>query len=104
MACGHNLAAVRSGIAEWTPNFRAAYDAADTTPRSFRCPPTTTGLPFSDGSNSSSTDTKKASMSTWKIVRCGVILRDCSAELQLGCSAGLQTHPDLQSPKNGRGP
>src|ERR1017187_4656121 len=56
-------------MAECTPNFRAAYDAAETTPRSSRCPPTTTGLPFSDGSNNSSTETKKASISTWKMVR-----------------------------------
>src|ERR1039458_7672450 len=70
MACGHSLAAVRSGMAECTPNLRASYDAADTTPRSLRCPPTTTAFPFSDGSNTSSTDTKKASISTWKMVRC----------------------------------
>src|ERR1700739_2379868 len=68
MACGHCLAAVRSGIAEWTPNLRASYDAAETTPRSSRCPPTTTAFPFSEGSKSSSTETKKASMSTWKMV------------------------------------
>src|SRR5580692_463211 len=69
MACGQSLYAVRSGMAECTPNLRAAYDAAETTPRSLRWPPTTTGLPFSDGSKSSSTDTKKASISTWKITR-----------------------------------
>src|SRR5437868_12697000 len=68
MACGQSLYAVRSGIAECTPNFRAAYEAAETTPRSFGRPPTTTGLPRSEGSNSSSTETKKASMSRWKIV------------------------------------
>src|SRR5580704_5027438 len=56
-------------MAECTPNFRAAYDAADTTPRSSRCPPTTTALPLSDGSNNSSTETKNASISTWKMVR-----------------------------------
>src|SRR5215469_9847705 len=69
MACGHCLAAVRSGMAECTPNLRASYEAAETTPRSSRCPPTTTAFPFSDGSYNSSTDTKNASMSTWKIVR-----------------------------------
>src|SRR3954464_15176722 len=57
-------------MAECTPNFRAAYEAAETTPRSSALPPTTTGLPFSDGSRSSSTETKNASMSTWKMVRC----------------------------------
>src|SRR6185437_15669085 len=69
MACGHCLAAVRNGMAECTPNLRASYDAADTTPRSSRWPPTTTALPFSAGLNSSSTETKKASISTWKIIR-----------------------------------
>src|SRR5437764_14153891 len=68
MACGHILAAVRRGMAECTPNLRASYEAAETTPRSSRLPPTTTALPLSDGSKSSSTETKKASMSTWKIV------------------------------------
>src|SRR5580658_2344662 len=68
MACGHKRAAVRNGMAECTPNLRAAYDAADTTPRSFGRPPTTTGRPLSAGSNNSSTDTKNASMSTWKMV------------------------------------
>src|SRR6476660_5153116 len=68
MACGHCLAAVLNGMAECTPNLRASYDAAETTPRSSRCPPTTTALPISSGLNSSSTETKKASISTWKIV------------------------------------
>src|SRR5258708_24853321 len=53
-------------MAECTPNLRAAYDAADTTPRSLGRPPTTTGWPLSEGSNSSSTETKKASISRWK--------------------------------------
>src|ERR1700693_4788629 len=66
MACGHILYAVRRGMADCTPNLRAAYDAADTTPRSLGRPPTTTGLPLREGSNSSSTETKKASMSRWK--------------------------------------
>src|SRR5215470_10888378 len=69
MAWGHSFAAVRKGMAECTPNLRASYEAAETTPRSWRCPPTTTGLPLRDGSKSSSTETKKASMSTWKMVR-----------------------------------
>src|ERR1700730_11378311 len=68
MAWGQSLAAVRRGMAECTPNLRASYDAAETTPRSSRCPPTTTALPFSSGANSSSTETKKASISTWKMV------------------------------------
>src|SRR5450432_1471869 len=76
MACGQSFSAVRSGMAECTPNLRASYDAAETTPRSPRCPPTTTALPFRDGSNSSSTETKKASMSTWKMV----LARDISTE------------------------
>src|SRR3954471_6622208 len=81
MAWGQSLYAVRSGMAECTPNFRAAYEAAETTPRSSGFPPTTTGLPFSEGSRSSSTETKKASMSTWKMVRC---IRDyCRAERRI---------------------
>src|SRR3954453_12152772 len=68
-------------MAECTPNFRAAYEAAETTPRSFALPPTTTGLPLSEGSRSSSTETKKASMSTWKMVRC--IRSYCRAERRL---------------------
>src|SRR3954471_17246250 len=68
-------------MAECTPNFRAAYDAAETTPRSFGLPPTTTGLPLSVGSRSSSTETKKASMSTWKMVRCMELLCRTSVEL-----------------------
>src|SRR3954469_13139743 len=68
-------------MAECTPNFRAAYEAAETTPRSFAFPPTTTGLPLSEGSRSSSTETKKASMSTWKMVRC--IRSYCRAERRL---------------------
>src|SRR4051812_27745200 len=68
-------------MAECTPNFLAAYEAAETTPRSFALPPTTTGLPLSEGSRSSSTETKKASMSTWKMVRC--IRSYCRAERRL---------------------
>src|SRR5712691_1551027 len=79
MACGHILYAVRRGMAECTPNLRAAYDAADTTPRSSGRPPTTTGLPLSEGSNSSSTDTKNASMSRWKYVRIGSDSAHCPA-------------------------
>src|SRR5271165_5985184 len=55
-------------MAEWTPNLRASYDAAETTPRSSRWPPTTTALPLSEGLKSSSTETKNASISTWKMV------------------------------------
>ncbi|MBP2675060.1 MAG: hypothetical protein H6Q84_1900 [Deltaproteobacteria bacterium] len=42
------------GIAERTPNFRASYDAAATTPR-FSPPPTITGFPRSSGRSSVST-------------------------------------------------
>src|SRR5947209_4490711 len=65
-------------MAECTPNFRAAYEAAETTPRSSGLPPTTTGFPLSDGSRSSSTETKNASMSTWKMVRC--MLLSCTGD------------------------
>src|SRR5450755_2110080 len=84
MACGQSLAAVRSGMAECTPNLRASYDAAETTPRSSRCPPTTTAFPFSSGLDSSSTDTKKASISTWKIVLVKLVMdRHAGARLIL---------------------
>ena len=55
MPSGQRRAAVRSGIAEKTPNARASYEAALTTPRSPGRPPTMTGLPRSDGSSSCST-------------------------------------------------
>jgi hypothetical protein len=44
-----------AGIAECTPNFRASYDAAQTTLRS-PGQPTITGCPFSEGSSRCSTD------------------------------------------------
>src|SRR3954468_14665479 len=56
-------------MAECTPNLRASYEAAETTPRSWRWPPTMTGFPLRLGSNSSSNETKNASMSTWNTVR-----------------------------------
>src|SRR3954462_14419773 len=80
-------------MAECTPNFRAAYDAAETTPRSSGRPPTTTGLPFSEGSRSSSTETKKASMSTWKIVRCMQLLCRSAGELSCFPPAIFCAHP-----------
>src|SRR5580658_10348460 len=82
MAWGQRRAAVRSGIAECTPNSRASYDAAETTPRSLGRPPTTTALPLSEGSNNSSTDTKNASMSTWKMVLLGADIGDRRGLLQ----------------------
>src|SRR6185312_2199161 len=101
MACGQCFSAVRNGMAECTPNFRASYDAAATTPRSPRCPPTTTALPFNDGLNNSSTETKNASMSTWKIVlaaafisqKCGHVLNsDRRNGMQL---PGAFKHPHI---------
>src|SRR3954462_8638281 len=80
-------------MAECTPNFRAAYDAAETTPRSFGLPPTTTGLPLSEGSRSSSTETKNASMSTWKIVRCMLLLCRTGGELSCFPLRTSATHP-----------
>src|SRR5262249_42713558 len=56
------------GIAERTPNGRASYEHAATTPRRAD-PPTMTGLPRSDGSSRCSTAAKNASRSTWTIVR-----------------------------------
>ena len=53
-----------AGIADRTPNTRASYDAVATTPRC-PTPPTTTGLPRSDGLSRCSTEAKKASRSRW---------------------------------------
>src|SRR6266542_1622012 len=68
-ACGQRRCATASGTAEWTPNSRASYDAAITTPRAFGSVPvaTTTGFPRRSGRRKSSTPTKKASMSTCAI-------------------------------------
>ncbi len=52
---GQSRFAVAVGIAEWTPNLRASYDAAATTPRR-SSPPTITGFPRSSGRSSTSTD------------------------------------------------
>src|SRR5215204_5634499 len=49
-------------MAERTPKVRASYDAVATTPRT-PVPPTTTGLPRSDGLSRCSTEAKKASRS-----------------------------------------
>ena len=54
-ACGQRRRASAVGIAEWTPWTRASYDAVATTPRP-PTPPTTTGLPRSDGLSRCSTD------------------------------------------------
>ena len=61
-ARGHSRRASCIGIAEWTPNTRASYEAVDTTPRP-PSPPTMTGLPRSDGLSRCSTDAKNASRS-----------------------------------------
>ncbi len=50
-------------MAECTPNFRASYDAEETTPRPVALPPTATGLPISLVSFMRSTETKKQSRS-----------------------------------------
>ncbi len=52
---GQSCTARAAGIAEWTPNRRASYDAADTTPRPSGVPPTITGLPLSSGRSRCST-------------------------------------------------
>ena len=49
-------------MAERTPKTRASYEAVATTPR-WPTPPTTTGLPRSDGLSRCSTEAKKASRS-----------------------------------------
>src|SRR4051794_38037859 len=72
MALGHNRRARVDGMAEWMPKARASYEHDATTPRS-PAPPTITGCPVSDGSWSTSTATKKASMST-----CNTVLTELS--------------------------
>ena len=52
-------------MAERTPYFLASYDAVATTPRP-PVPPTTTGLPRSDGLSRCSTAAKNASRSRWR--------------------------------------
>src|SRR6478735_9268901 len=52
-------------MAERTPYSRASYDAVATTPRP-PTPPTTTGLPRSDGLSRCSTAAKNASRSRWR--------------------------------------
>src|SRR5947207_8739328 len=69
MACGHSCSARLMGIAERTPNLRAAYVQDETTPRSSGRPPTTIGCPRHSGCSSSSTDAKKASRSMHRIRR-----------------------------------
>ena len=69
IAPGQSAAAVRRGMAEWTPNRRASYDAALTTPRSSGPPPPTmTGRPRSSGWSRCSTAAKNASRSTCRMV------------------------------------
>ena len=63
IAWGHRRIASAIGIAEYTPNTRASYEAAATTPRDTE-PPTRTGLPRSDGSSRWATAAKNASRST----------------------------------------
>jgi hypothetical protein len=55
LPCGHSAIARPMGIALRTPNGRASYDAAHTTPR-FDGQPTITGCPRSDGSSRCSTE------------------------------------------------
>src|SRR4030042_1336358 len=63
--CGQSRCASRTDIAERTPNRLASYEAVLTTPREPGSPPTMTGLPASSGWSPTSTEAKKASMSTW---------------------------------------
>ncbi len=53
---GHSRAAFEMGIAELTPNTRASYEHADTTPRPLGSAPTMTGRPRSSGRSRCSTD------------------------------------------------
>ena len=65
-ALGQRRRASWAGIAERTPKTRASYEAVATTPR-WPTPPTTTGLPRSEGLSRCSTEAKKASRSRWSI-------------------------------------
>ena len=67
-ACGQRRRARLIGIAERQPYLRASYDAVVTTPR-LPTPPVRIALPRRAGSSSSAMAAKKASMSTWKMVR-----------------------------------
>jgi len=62
------------GMALRTPNARAAYEQDATTPRSFGLPPTANGFPRRVGFCVSSTEQKKASRSTCKIVQGMVVI------------------------------
>ena len=55
-AWAQSLAAREIGIAERTPNRRASYDAAETTPRPFGSAPTMTGRPRNSGLSRCSID------------------------------------------------
>ena len=66
---GHILSARAIGIADRTPNLRAAYEQEETTPRPSGLPPTANGFPSRLGSRSTSTAQKKASRSRCRILR-----------------------------------
>src|SRR5437660_11038791 len=70
-ACGQRRCAIASCCPEPTPNRRASYEAAITTPRALGSGPvaTITGLPVRSGRWRRSTATKNASMSTCAIQR-----------------------------------
>src|SRR3954466_9784386 len=82
MAFGHSLSAREIGIAERTPNFRASYDAEQTTPRLSRVPPTMSSgsFPAPSGSTILATATKKASASASRIRR---LLTPLSPDVQI---------------------
>ena len=68
--CGQSRHAVRSGIAECTPNVACLVARRATTPRWVGSPPPTiTGFPRSSGRSRCSTAAKNASRSTWRMVR-----------------------------------
>jgi len=73
------LSACPVGIAECTPNCRAAYEQDAITPLLPGCPPTANGFPISNGSSSSSTEQKKASKSTCMILRGFIIPIVCQS-------------------------
>ena len=93
-ACGQSRFASPSGMPARTPNGRASYDAAVTTPRRSGSPQTITGRPRRCGWCACSTDAKNASMSTSRIIalRCATLGR-LAARTQPGAvHARLRIH------------
>ena len=77
LACGQSCIAIRIGIAERTPKYRASYEHEATTPLS--PPPTMSGIPSNCGFSSLAQETKKVSKSMWTMERC--IFKNCGVKI-----------------------